>query len=164
MISSALLAVDAPLPADELSSLLFFAKLLGGLITLIGMIYMCVSIWSMLRRQPPSDEVYATKNELLQAMTALRGEFLRAEENRKEGLEQFRNDLKVESLRAELLKFEVDRKDATHGLHSKIENMNSSVDLALRDVSGQIGKLEGKNESLQFIIDTIKANHRPEAR
>lgn len=117
----------------DVASLIFLAKLVLGIGTLLGLGYLSVSIWSMLRQQPPAHDVYATKPELLAMETRLTNQITTVAEERSE---------------------------ATKDIHSKIDRemgaMRATLASGLNDMNRSIGRLEGFQDAKRQMIEAIK--------
>lgn len=133
---SSILATDLPAPTEELQSLIFLAKFYGAAVTLLGGVYLGVSVWSMLRRQPPVHDVFQTKTDA--------------------------NAMELR-LTAEIEKSHTERREATQGLHEKFDSnmaaMRTTLETGLRDLNRTVGQLEGGAKVKQELIDALRETH-----
>ena len=128
-----LLASDMTLPAEEISSLVFFAKVVLSIGTLLGLVWSGISIWNMVRRDPSADQTFATKEDLAAVDARLWGE---------------------------ITKIQNDRKQSVKDLHDKFDHnfrtIEATLSRGMQDINRSIGQLEGSAKIKQELIEALK--------
>jgi len=135
--STILLAAESVISNDDVTSLLFFAKVAGVLITLLGSAYLIIAIWNMLRTQPPVSAVYATKEELAAVDTRLM---------------------------AEIREIQIARQKSVKDLHDKFDlnfrAIQTTLATGMQDINRSVGQLEGSAKMKSELLEVLREVHR----
>jgi hypothetical protein len=122
---------------NEMISLGFWIVCLIGFVQLI---VAATQIYYNVRRQPPADQTFSTKDEMIVMKSDLQAQIGIMDDRNKERFEEFRRD----------------REQNDEATRHTLTALQATVQQGFLDVNRSIGRLEGINEAKEALTKTMR--------